>query len=162
MARPQVQSKRPRRVARWMIEFSATLAAMGVAIAVVTPIAGAGDNAATLSEPARTAALSRLSAIPSHNGTYRASLVRSLDSRMWTVLVQTPTGTPVGDATLALESWMPDDSTVAATRPHVTGYLGDGRYRVEGLRFDRRGWWNVRLQVSAPNGTDSLAFNLVR
>jgi len=145
-----------------MIEVSATLAAMGVAIAVVTPIAGAGANAAARSEPAGTAALSRLSAIPSHNGTYQASLVRSRDSREWTVQVQTATSRMVDDATLALESWMPDDESVPATHPRVTQYLGNGRYRVEGLRFDRRGWWNVKLQVSAPNGTDSLAFNLVR
>lgn len=162
MTRQQFQSKRPRRVARWMIEVSATLAAMGVAIAVVTPIAGADDNAAAHRERATTAAFARLSAIPSHNGIYRASLARSIDPSVWTVNVQTAAGTGVGDATLALESWMPDDDRLAPTRLRVTQNLGGGRYRVEGLRFDRRGWWNVKLQVSAPNGTDSLAFNLVR
>jgi len=33
-----------------------------------------------------------------------------------------------------------------------------GHYRVDGLRFDRRGWWNVRLNIAVPGGTDSLAF----
>jgi hypothetical protein len=145
-----------------MIEVSATLAAMGVAIAVVTPIAGADDNATAHRELATTAAFARLSAIPSHNGIYRASLARSVDPGVWTVNVQTTAGTAVGGATLALERWMPDDERLAPTRLRVTQNLGGGRYRVEGLRFDRRGWWNVKLQVSAPNGTDSLAFNLVR
>ena len=40
---------------------------------------------------------------------------------------------------------------------------GDRNARtVEGLRLDRRGWWNVRLTVAAPSATDSLAFNLIR
>jgi hypothetical protein len=99
---------------------------------------------------------------------YRASLVPSSDpadrsrSTTWTVKVETAAGTPVGDATLALESWMPEDDRVAAVRPRVTRYVGDGRYHVEGIRFNRRGWWNVRLQVARRGATDSLAFNLVR
>ena len=76
--------------------------------------------------------------------------------------VETANGAPVADATLALEGWMPDDTAAHAPPARVTGYLGDGRYRVEGARFDRRGWWNVRLQIAAAGGTDSLAFNLVR
>ena len=56
---------------------------------------------------------------------------------------------------------MPDDPA-GVTHPRVTGYLGQGRYRVEGLRFDRRGWWNVKLQIASGSGTDSLAFNVIR
>ena len=37
-----------------------------------------------------------------------------------------------------------------------------GRYRVEGHRLDRHGWWNVRLAVAASAVTDSLAFNRIR
>lgn len=168
MDRQLLQSTRPpARVPRWKMEISAVVAAMGVAAAVIPPIAG-GDSAAAGLTRSTTAAFSRLSAIPSHNGVYRASLVeqsgptRPFDSRVWTVEVQTATGSPVEGATLALESWMPDETKVLATHPRVMGYLGAGRYRIDGLRFDRRGWWNVRLQVVAVGGTDSLAFNLVR
>ena len=169
MDRQLTQSTRPPTlVARWKMEISAVLAAMGVAAAVVPPIAGTGDRAAPGLTRSTTAAFSRLSAIPSHNGVYRASLVepsgpaRPFGSRVWTVEVKTAAGSPVEGATLALESWMPDETQVLATRPRVTGYLGAGRYRIDGLRIDRRGWWNVRLQVTAAGGTDSLAFNLVR
>ena len=154
-------------LARWTIEISAVIAAMGVAVAVVPPIAGAGDNAAAHLTRETTTMFSRLSGIPSHNGVYRASLVPSdsagrFGSGVWTVEVRTASGAAVEDATLALESWTPDDAPVPATRPRVTAHLGDGRYRVDGLRFERRGWWNVRLQIATPGGTDSLAFNLVR
>jgi YtkA-like protein len=158
----------PIRGARWTIDISATIGAMAAAVAVAAMIASAGDTAATRAARTTTAAFSRLSDIPSHNGAYRASLVPSsdpagrLDSTAWTVEVQTATGAPVKDATLALESWTPDDDGAPATRARVTRYVGDGRYEVEGLRLDRRGWWNVRLQISRPGATDSLAFNLVR
>ena len=161
----------PARPAQWTLDISATMVAMAVSVAVASLIAIPSDKASarsTRATTATTAAFSRLADIPSHNGVYRASLVPSsdpagqLDSREWTVAVESATGAPVTDATLAVETWMPDDDAVHATRPRVTRYLGDGRYRVEGVRFDQRGWWNVRLQIVAPGGTDSLAFNLVR
>jgi hypothetical protein len=141
--------------------------AIGVAVVVASLIAGTGFRDEVPAARSANAALSRLSAIPSHNGTYRASLVPtvaagSFGSTTWTVEVQTATGAPVEGAALTLESWMPDDSLVVATRPRVVTSLAGGRYRVEGLELDRQGWWNVRLQISAPGGTDSLAFNLVR
>jgi hypothetical protein len=57
---------------------------------------------------------------------------------------------------------MPDDAGGVFTHARVTGYLGQGRYRVDGLRFDRRGWWNVKLEIASSSGTDSLAFNVIR
>jgi hypothetical protein len=154
--------------ARWTIDIAATMVVMGVAVAVASLVTSPADGASARTGHATTPAFSRLSEIPSHNGVYRASLVPSSDlpgrSRLttWTVKVETAAGMPVEDATLALESWMPEDDRVPARHPRVTGYVGDGRYQVAGLRFDRRGWWNVRLQIARPGVTDSLAFNLMR
>ena len=103
---------------------------------------------------------SKLSNVPSHNGAYRASMTASADSQ-WTIEVETASGTRVPNASLALKSWMPDDERFVAVHPRVSK-LGEGRYRVDGLRLDRPGWWNVKLAISATSGTDSLAFNLVR
>ena len=151
----------PARRARRTIDISATTAVVGVAIAIGLLSAGEGAGTRTAHATAATATFSRLSAIPSHNGLYRASLEPRAGST-WTVRVETAAGAPVDDAVLSLESWMPDDDRVAALHPRVTGSAGEGRYHVEGLRLDRRGWWNVRLQVARPGATDSLAFNLVR
>jgi len=163
---PLQSNRAPARRARWTIDISVMMAVMGVGVASL--IATVGDGASARTAHATPAAFSRLSGIPSHNGVYRASLLPSsdpagrLDSTAWTVEVETTDGTAVDDATLALESWMPEDDRVSAVRPRVTRNIGDGRYQVEGLRLDRRGWWNVRLQVARPGATDSLAFNLVR
>jgi hypothetical protein len=104
--------------------------------------------------------------IPSHNRVYRASLIPStasitLDrSLTWALDVHATSGAPVPGAELALDSWMPDDPGAQLERPQVTD-LGDGHYRIDGIRFDRRGWWNVKLQISKATVTDSLAFNIV-
>ena len=154
--------------ARSTIEISATVTAMALAAAVVPPMTGGRHVMATRHASAGAAAFTRLSAVPSHNGIYRASLIPSSDggggrdTGVWVVEVRTSRGTPVDHATLAVERWIPDDERVAAIPARVTSSLGNGRYRVEGLRLDGRGWWNVRLAVAASGGTDSLAFNLVR
>ena len=114
-----------------------------------------------------TSIAARVSDIPSHNRTYRASLVTPPDAielnrpLTWTVEIRTPTGAPVDGADLSLEGWMPDDTSARVARPAAIAALGRGSYRVEGLRLDSRGWWNLKLEISAAGVTDSLAFNLV-
>ena len=149
-------------------KLSAVIAVMGAAAMAGPPLAVIGNGAGQDLTRTAAPAFARVSAIPSHNGVYQASLVAPSSPIAgsgpdgWTVEVRTAAGTPVENAALALESWMPDDARVNATRPRATRYLGDGRYRVDGLRLDQHGWWNVRLEIAASVGTDSLAFNLVR
>ena len=148
---------------------SAVAVTIGAVVAALWLVASAEDGSAARGAPARPAAVAiaaRLSGIPSHDGLYRASMLPSPDPTernrplAWTVVVRTAAGAPVDGAALTLESWMPDDTTVVAPRPWAAE-LGGGRYRVEGLAFDRPGWWNVRLRISGAAGTDSLAFNLI-
>lgn len=130
---------------------------LATAFAFMTVIAGwtivrSGD--------ASVVTFSKLSDVPSHNGVYRASMTASTNSQ-WTIEIETASGTRVPNASLALETWMPDEERFVAVHPRVSE-LAEGRYRVDGLRLDRPGWWNVKLAISAASGTDSLAFNLVR
>ena len=150
MSQVSMERKRtPRRAARRRIPIPAMAAAAGVAIAALSLAAGAKVGSAARGAPARLSAplvvVARLADIPSHDGLYRASMVPAPDAiegsrpLAWTVAVRTAAGAPVVGAALALESWMPDDTTVAAPRPWATTELDGGRYRVEGLRFDRSG-----------------------
>lgn len=166
MARQITQAKRPLfSVARRNIEISATIAAMAVGAVIVPPMSGVRHVAAGRASTG-AALYSRLSAVPSHHDMYQASLIplgsARGDAGAWMVEVRTPAGAPVENATLVLESWMPDDDDAPATPARVTGYLGDGRYRVEALKLGIGGWRNVRLDIVASAGRDSLAFNIVR
>ena len=156
------------RTTHWMTEALVVAMAMSAAVVVAWAITGVGVHSRAHTDSGAATAWSRLSDIRSHNATYQASLIASrergdsLEPMAWTVAVRTASGVPVEGAVLRLEGRMPDDAGGVLTHPRVTGYLGQGRYRVEGLRFDRRGWWNVKLEIASASGTDSLAFNVIR
>ena len=158
------RQRTPHRSTRRRSQFSFTIT--GTAIALLCLIASANDGF-TARAASVAPALAVLSDVPSHNRVYRASMIPSPDpiernrSLTWTVEVRTGADTPVEGALLMLESWMPDDRTVSVARPSAIADVGGGFYRIEGLRLDSPGWWNLRLQISAAGTTDSLAFNLV-
>ncbi|MDN2566769.1 FixH family protein [Aquibium sp. A9E412] len=79
----------------------------------------------------------------------------------WTVTVTTPDGAPVTDATLAIDGGMPAHGHGLPTAPTVGGHLGEGRYRVEGMRFNMGGLWELRVRVETPRGGDEAVFDLM-
>jgi hypothetical protein len=42
----------------------------------------------------------------------------------------------------------------------VTQGLGDGAYRIEGVRFNMGGWWELKVTIAAGGVTDTVTFNL--
>lgn len=78
----------------------------------------------------------------------------------WTLTVTTPDGALVENAEIIVDGGMPQHGHGLPTRPQVTAYLGNGEYRVEGLRFQMTGWWEVKFIISAGGQTDSITFNL--
>lgn len=78
----------------------------------------------------------------------------------WTLRVETADGQPVENATILVDGGMPQHGHGLPTSPQVTEYLGSGEYRVEGLRFQMTGFWEVTFTINASQGTDSVTFNL--
>ena len=70
------------------------------------------------------------------------------------------TGQSVTDAAIAIDGGMPQHGHGLPTRPRVTQNLGDGRYEIGGVRFNMGGWWELKLIVIGPAGTDTVTFNL--
>ena len=104
------------------------------------------------------------------NGTYRVLLapervpVPLQQLHRWTVRVDpaesagaAALATPV---TVTVDGGMPQHGHGLPTQPRVTGRLPDGRFVVDGVRFSMPGWWELRLLVAGPAGTDSVTFNL--
>jgi hypothetical protein len=79
----------------------------------------------------------------------------------WTVRVTTPDGQPVEGATITVDGDMPQHGHGLPTRPQVTRSLGDGRYLVEGMKFQMGGWWVADLTITAAGQTDTVRFNFV-
>jgi hypothetical protein len=81
--------------------------------------------------------------------------------QVWTLHVETPDGVPVENAQIAVDGDMPQHGHGLPTRPQVTRYLGNGDYRVEGLKFHMPGWWIVEFDITAGGQTDHVTFNLM-
>ena len=101
----------------------------------------------------------QLENVPSHNGRFHASLLPSRDAT-WNLQVEKSDGEAISGASLVMQAWMPELASENEYQPRVIAEA-EGAYRVEGLRFDRSGWWNMKLAISHAGVTDSLAFNVI-
>ena len=78
----------------------------------------------------------------------------------WTVEVRTAAGDPVTGASVSLVGDMPKHGHGLPTEPEVTKELGEGKYRVEGMKFSMPGWWVVTFHVAVGDARESATFNL--
>lgn len=107
--------------------------------------------------------LSRLS----NAGLYRAELVPDAalvavgKMLAWTVVLRTAAGAPVTKAEITISGGMPQHGHGLPTAPQVTRNLGDGRYLIEGVKFNMGGWWTFTLDLKGAAGRDAVTFNLV-
>lgn len=79
----------------------------------------------------------------------------------WVLTLKTAKGQPVENATIEIAGGMPQHAHGLPTSPRMTDYLGEGRYRISGVKFSMSGWWQLKLGISTPTGTDTVVFNIV-
>ena len=79
----------------------------------------------------------------------------------WTVRLTEADGTPIETAAIEIDGGMPQHGHGLPTAPAVTGTLGDGRFLIEGMKFNMPGWWEIDLAIDGPAGADTVTFNLV-
>src|SRR5689334_23791587 len=76
------------------------------------------------------------------------------------VSIRDAAGNPVDGAQIEIDGGMPQHGHGLPTKPRITRSLGDGRYEIDGLRFNMGGWWVLRLAVQSSAGADRVTFNL--
>jgi hypothetical protein len=76
------------------------------------------------------------------------------------VAITDAAGVPVDDATIQIDGGMPQHGHGLPTRPRVTRALGNGLYEIEGVRFNMGGWWEFKVAINTPSGSDIVTFNL--
>jgi len=79
----------------------------------------------------------------------------------WTIHVETADGQPVEGAEILVNGGMPQHGHGLPTSPQVTDDLGNGDYRVEGMKFQMLGWWEVKFSINANGQSDNVTFNLI-
>ena len=78
----------------------------------------------------------------------------------WTISLKARDGMPVEGATIKVNGGMPQHGHGLPSKPQVTRSLGDGRYLIEGMKFNMGGWWTVKFDITGPAGADTVTFNL--
>lgn len=140
--------------------------AMGVMVTMATPACGhvmMMVHAAGAERPA--ASEFGLGPRTSSHGLYTATLqplqpLRTRQLQTVRVKVGDISGAGIDAASIAVDGGMPQHGHGLPTKPRVTKNLGDGVYEIEGVRFNMGGWWELKLAISTPDGTDNVTFNL--
>jgi len=104
----------------------------------------------------------------SKRGTFKISFEAELDPipinkiHSWVLTVRTVGGDAVTTADISVLGGMPLHDHGMPTRPRVTENLGEGHYRLEGMRFHMNGQWEVLVTVKANGKVDTviIALNL--
>ena len=78
----------------------------------------------------------------------------------WTLHIESPQGEAVTGAKIDVDGGMPEHDHGLATRPRVTAELGNGDYRLDGLRFHMGGEWELQLTIVANGKTDAVVLNV--
>lgn len=82
------------------------------------------------------------------------------DLHAWRILLQDSQGAAVEGAALSLEGGMPTHGHGLPTAPRVRKTEDAGRYRIEGLRFNMPGAWELRLTIDGSSGPDIAVLKL--
>lgn len=67
----------------------------------------------------------------------------------------------VSPARISVGGGMPMHGHGLPTQPQITGYTGDGQYKLEGLKFNMRGQWVLEFEIVTAEITDRVIFELV-
>ena len=132
-----------------------------VLLILALPVACMHDGAA------RPADLDTSTTRLSDRGLYRVTIqpgeepVPTGRMHTWTLHVETAAGAALDGAEISVRGGMPEHGHGLPTAPQVTESLGDGDYRVEGMKFSMGGWWTLTLDITAGEEKDTVTFNLI-
>jgi len=78
----------------------------------------------------------------------------------WIVTVQDAANQPIDGATITIKGGMPMHDHGLASLPTPGQGLGDGKYRIDGLRFHMAGLWKLDVTIDTGSLTDTAHFTI--
>jgi hypothetical protein len=75
------------------------------------------------------------------------------------IRVTSKEGNAVSGLQITVDGGMPQHGHGLPTKPRVTKDLGNGRYQVEGLKFNMGGWWELKFAFAGA-ASNNVVFNL--
>ena len=93
---------------------------------------------------------------------YRSELQPLVINRIhsWIVHVETADGEPVEGAVISVTGGMPLHNHGLPTDPKMTAEIGNGDYRLEGMRFHMNGDWELTVTVDVEGRRDTVVIPL--
>ncbi|MEN9868682.1 MAG: hypothetical protein RL748_4272 [Pseudomonadota bacterium] len=79
----------------------------------------------------------------------------------WNLQLSDSQGQPIDQARITISGGMPSHNHGLPTQPQVSSASGHGQYLLEGMRFSMSGWWEIKVQVDASRGRDTIIFNTI-
>lgn len=134
-------------------------------VVLVVLIAGIWFPAIAAAGPA-VDARSAASSTTSVRGLYKASIWSPRvptplnETHSWRMKLAAPGGAAVSGAGMTLRGGLRDRPHPLPTAPRITRDLGNGVYLIEGVKFDRHGWWRLTVEIAVPAGKDSVSFDI--
>ena len=130
------------RLKRWLARGSATanFAAAIIVVFLIPTAAAADDLIVTYRTPEGPPEINRI--------------------HSWILHVESADGSPVTNAEISVVGGMPEHDHGLPTRPRVTEELGDGDYRLDGMRFHMSGYWEITVTVTTAASEDEVVIPL--
>ena len=79
----------------------------------------------------------------------------------WVLQIRKHDGETVSDAKIQISGGMPMHGHGLPTSPRVTKYLDNGKYLIEGVRFNMAGWWELKLMIKSGHHKENVTFNII-
>lgn len=157
------------------------LAYLPVLIASVLIVSGCSDPANKVNVPKATHAASPISqqanyVAHSEQGHFTAYLFTHLATSVvntnsetaaipigtfltWTIELKSAQGEPVYPALLSVSGGMPLHGHGLPSQPQMIQHLGNGRYSIEGIKFNMFGQWVLQFRVQSEQHQDRIEFS---
>ncbi len=102
----------------------------------------------------------------SEKGIYRVSYkpeinpIRINTLHAWIVEIRDRKGNPVKGARITVTGDMPEHGHGMPTEPQMVEELPEGKYIIDGMKFQMPGWWVIKLHIHSSIGMDTVTFQL--
>ena len=78
----------------------------------------------------------------------------------WILHIENDSGMAIEGASIDVVGGMPEHNHGLPTRPRVTEELGSGDYKLDGMRFHMRGYWEIVVTITTDEGTSEVSIPL--
>jgi len=128
------------RLKRWFTRSSPAVLLLGAMLLQLPQAAYAGELIVTYTTPDGPPEINRM--------------------HSWILYIESESGEPIEGADIEVDGGMPAHDHGLPTRPRVTEDLGDGYYRLDGVRFHMSGYWEMVVTIRSDEADDTVVIPL--